>query len=228
MSRPILELSLDRDQEKFIGIVIVGLTKIRYHFLINKGKLMKVLGIVLSLVFSVSVSAGSVEEYFNILSKTKVDFDPDGAVCEQVALLEIEPTYPKSQFSIVNSIEYNEFKTTIGELDLVVFSKDTGQVKAIAEVKCWKSFKGGLKKAKEQRIRFQKHLSRNIVLTGKDGKKYSKEAFKQVERFLTISQEGGISEGFDFELSLNLKELIELRSKLLDCRAQGKCTAVID
>lgn len=188
---------------------------------------MKYASLLLFLVFSfsASVKATTVEEYFTILSKTKADYDPTGAVCEKVAMIEIEPNYPKSQFEIINSLEYGDNKKTIGELDLVVISKDTGMVEAVAEVKCWKSFSGALKKAKDQRNRFLSNLNKKITITDKDQKEYSQNIFKHITKYFTISQDGGASQGFDFELSLDLKELMKLRGLLLDCYAQGKCPA---
>lgn len=164
-----------------------------------------------------------INEYFEILSYEKTDFEPVGAVCERVAVREVEPTYPDANFEIINGIQYDENKTTIGELDVIIFDKSTGNVEAVAEVKCWKSFKGALKKAKDQRKRFLTHLNRNIVLTDKNLKRYSKDKFNHIQKYFSISQSGGVNQGFDFELSLDFKEMMELRKMLLDCRAQGRC-----
>lgn len=164
-----------------------------------------------------------IDEYFEELSYEDTNFEPDGAVCERVAVREVDVLYPKENYTIVNSIQYDDKKTTTGELDLVIFEKSTGLVEAVAEVKCWRSFEGGLKKAKEQRMRFQTYLNRGITITDGNDKRYSKDVFKQIKRFLTISQAGGMNRGYDFELSLDLKELIELRSRLLNCHAEGRC-----
>lgn len=164
-----------------------------------------------------------IDQYFEELSYEDTNFEPDGAVCERVAVREVDVLYPKENYTIVNSIQYDDKKTTIGELDLVIFDKITGLVEAVAEVKCWRSFEGGLKKAKEQRMRFQTYLNRGITITDGNDKRYSKDVFKHIKRFFTISQAGGMNRGYDFELSLDLKELIELRSRLLDCHAEGRC-----
>lgn len=164
-----------------------------------------------------------IDEYFEELSYEDTNFEPDGAVCERVAVREVDVLYPKENFTIINSIQYDDKKTTIGELDLVIFDKSTGLVEAVAEVKCWRSFEGGLKKAKEQRMRFQTYLNRGITITDGNDKRYSKDVFKQIKRYFTISQAGGMNRGYDFELSLDLKELIELRSRLLNCHAEGRC-----
>lgn len=164
-----------------------------------------------------------IQDYFDILSYEKTNFEPDGAVCERVAEREFEKYYPKENYTIINSIHYNDKKTTIGELDLVIFDKQTDLVKAIAEVKCWTNFQSALKKAKDQRIRFQTYLNHGIVISDNDGKRYSKDQFKSVEKYFTISQDGGVNQGFDFELSLTLKEFVELRNRLLICKSEGRC-----
>lgn len=164
-----------------------------------------------------------IDEYFAELSHEKVDFDPSGMVCERVAVREVESLYPSANFEIINSIRYDQNKTTIGELDVVIFDRSTGKVEAVAEVKCWTSFSGALKKAKNQRMRFLTHLNKNIDIFDKNGKRYSKELFKNIQKYFSISQAGGVNQGFDFELSLTYKELMELRSRLLDCKAQGRC-----
>lgn len=164
-----------------------------------------------------------IDEYFELLSYEKTDFEPVGAVCERVAVREVEPSYPSSNYEIKNGIQYDEHKTTIGELDVVVFNKLTGKVEAVAEVKCWRSFPGALKKAKEQRMRFLTYLNKNIVITDKEQNKYSKNDFNNIQKYFSISQDGGVNQGFDFELSLDFKELMELRKRLLDCHAEGRC-----
>lgn len=165
----------------------------------------------------------SVDEYFETLSYDKVDFEPQGMVCERVAIREVESLYPSANYDIINSIRYDDKKTTIGELDVVVIDKSTNKVEAVAEVKCWRSFNGALKKAKEQRMRFLTYLNRSITIEDKDGKHYSKDQFKNIQKYFSISQSGGVNQGFDFELSLDFKELMLLRGKLLDCKAQGRC-----
>jgi len=164
-----------------------------------------------------------IDEYFEVLSYEKTDFEPTGTVCERVAVREVESLYPSSNYDIKNSIQYDEHKTTVGELDVVIFNKDSHKVEAVAEVKCWRSFQGALKKAKEQRMRFLTYLNKNIVITDKDNKVYSKDVFKNIQKYFSISQDGGVNQGFDFELSLDFNELMELRKRLLDCRAQGRC-----
>lgn len=164
-----------------------------------------------------------IQKYFDILKNESTDFEPTGAVCERVAVRELVAEYPADKYFIKNGIQYDERNMTIGELDVVVFDKATGMVEAVAEVKCWKSFEGARKKAKEQRMRFQTYLNKNIVIYDNEGKKYLKNQFALVRRYFAISQFGGVGQGFDVELPLDFKEMMELRKRLLDCRAFKNC-----
>ncbi len=164
-----------------------------------------------------------IQKYFDILKNESTDFEPTGAVCERVAVRELVNDYPADKFFIKNGIQYDERNMTIGELDVVIFDKATGLVEAVAEVKCWRSFEGARKKAKEQRMRFQTYLNKNIVIYDDEGKKYPKNQFALVRRYFSISQQGGVGQGFDFELTLDFKEMMELRKRLLDCRAFKNC-----
>ena len=164
-----------------------------------------------------------IQKYFDILKSESTDFEPTGAVCERVAVRELVAEYPADKYFIKNGIQYDERNMTIGELDVVVFDKATGMVEAVAEVKCWKSFEGARKKAKEQRMRFQTYLNKNIVIYDDEGKKYQKNQFALVRRYFAISQFGGVGQGFDVELPLDFKEMMELRKRLLDCRAFKNC-----
>lgn len=164
-----------------------------------------------------------IQKYFDILKNESTDFEPTGAVCERVAVRELVAEYPADKYFIKNGIQYDERNMTIGELDVVVFDKATGMVEAVAEVKCWKSFEGARKKAKEQRMRFQTYLNKNIVIYDNEGKKYPKNQFALVRRYFAISQFGGVGQGFDVELPLDFKEMMELRKRLLDCRAFKNC-----
>lgn len=162
------------------------------------------------------------DELFERLATVKVNFDPAGTVCEQVALIEFEERFPKDKYDMTVSIEYGN-KEAIGELDVVVFDKKTKIVDTIAEVKCWKSMEGGLKKARSQRMRFQAGVKRNIKLWDKNKTQYQRSQFENVREYLTVGQKGALEHGYDVELSLDLKDLMRLRDRMLDCYSEKKC-----
>lgn len=179
--------------------------------------------LLLTLSFTASASDEQrIDELFERLATVKVNFDPTGTVCEQVALIEFEERFPKDKYDMTVSIEYGN-KEAIGELDVIVFDKKTKLVDTVAEVKCWKSLEGGLRKARSQRLRFQSSLHRNIKLWDKNKKQYPKTQFENIREFLTVGQKGATSHGYDVELSLNLKDLMHLRDRLLDCYSMKEC-----
>lgn len=170
------------------------------------------------------------DDDFAKLKDTGHNFEPDGAVCEDIARLRFEEKYPEPEYSILTGIEYSDNKSglTIGELDIVVFNNQTHKVVVSGEVKCWKSPKNGFKKAKEQRQRFQNNISSNKSLSftwlDHPNVKLTKEQFTQIEQYLYIGPRDTKEYGFDFELDYDLKELMNLRKELLNCQSFGDCT----
>lgn len=199
----------------------------------SKVRLMKITILILlslslsfSSLFAKEKHNSRIDELFEILSYQPNSFDPTGAVCERVAEIELLAQYPASNYKIISGIEYQNKVETIGELDLVILDLQTNRVETVYEVKCWKSYKNGLRKAREQRLRFVNQLNYDIKIIDKNKNTYSKEIFSQIREFQTVSQLGGVQEGFDVELSLDLKDLMKLRSRLLDCYAVAKCPRI--
>jgi hypothetical protein len=52
---------------------------------------------------------------------------------------------------------------------------------------------------------------------------YTKDQFSHIERYLSISQQGGESAGFDIALDYTLDELMALRETLIVCQQKGEC-----
>lgn len=180
-------------------------------------------------LLSLECFAGLAED-FNQLKYSGQNFEPDGTICEEIARLRFQEKYPQPAYSVITGVEYSDNKTglTIGELDLVVLNNQSHEAVAIGEVKCWKSLKGGLKKAKEQRQRFQNNMSSKKSLTfswlDDANVKMYKSQFDEVEQFFFVGPQGSKEFGFDYELDYSLSELMDLRSELLNCQTYGDCT----
>ncbi len=183
--------------------------------------------LILSLVFvSASAFAGDLEAAFTALQDSKVNYEPDGAICEQLAILKARAAYPESTYDIMNGIEYDTGGETVGELDLVILEKQTHKVVLLQEVKCWKSFQGGLDKARAQKQRFIWNLTKftsKIKFTSYNQGPLRAEDFPNEFPFVFVSQAGGLKYGFDQELDFTLSEVKQLRSKLLKCQEYGPC-----
>ena len=175
-----------------------------------------------SLVFSVSGYAAPLNELFEELRDTGMNYEVVGAVCEQVARIELYKTYPESEYEIINGIEYGDNTRTIGELDVVIFNKTTQQAVLVGEVKCWKDLSAAREKALDQRQRFIKSLKRNIDLHDQDND-YDKSQFKNVQKFVSIAPKGSTIAGFEIDMENTLSELMELRKMMMDCQRKGEC-----
>lgn len=185
------------------------------------------LTLILSLVFvSTSSFAGDMQAAFAALQDSRVNYEPDGAICEQLAVLKARTSYAREDYDIINGIEYDIGAQTLGELDLVVLEKQSRKVVLIEEVKCWKSFGGGLDKAKAQKDRFLWNLNKfdyKIHFSPNGNEPITYKNFQNVFPFITVSQAGGVKYGFDQELDFSLSEAKKLRSMLLKCQEYGPC-----
>ncbi|MBX2993311.1 MAG: hypothetical protein KF681_00755 [Bdellovibrionaceae bacterium] len=173
--------------------------------------------------FSAVASAIPVNVLYEELKESGAHYEVIGMVCEKVAIIELAKVYPAKDFEIVNGISYGDGQRTIGELDVVIFDRRSNDAVLVGEVKCWKSFSGGRSKAMDQRRRFQSHINKRIEMVDGDHKQYNSRQFRNVQKFVAISQKGGRAAGFDLELENSLNELMDLRGQLMKCQDQGRC-----
>jgi hypothetical protein len=171
-----------------------------------------------------SARAASKEALFESLKDSGEKYSIIGTVCEQAAKLDFQREYPAPSFQIETGISYGNGDRTIGELDVIVFDADQRAV-LVAEVKCWKSFSGALKKAADQRKRFRSNLSSGTELQFSDKARHAHRTadFRDLTKFVTVAQSGGAASGFDRELAYSLEDLMDVRARLVACQAQGSC-----
>lgn len=179
---------------------------------------------VVLVLLSVSASAAPLQDLFEQLRDSGLNYEVVGTVCEQVSRLELQKTYPPAEFEIINGIEYGDLTRTIGELDVVVFQKSTKKAVLVGEVKCWKDNNAAIEKAHDQRKRFQKSLSKNIDLHTYDTD-FDKSQFNQVQKYVAIAPKGSKDYGFEMDMENSLSELMQLRKMLINCQSQGQCAA---
>lgn len=170
--------------------------------------------------------ADTLDFLFEDLRDSGENYQVDGAICEQVAKLDIQREYPQPHYKVVTGIAYSSQSHVIGELDLVVFNSHSGKAALISEVKCWKNLGGALKKVREQRRRFLSSLNSPAPLeffSIKDHTLYDRTQFESDAQFISISQYGGRAEGFDRTLEFDLEQMNELRNRLMACQARNEC-----
>jgi len=163
---------------------------------------------------------------FEQLKQSAVSYENNGAICEQVTRLKLQERFPELGFRIETGIVYSDDRRTIGELDVVVFRKLDGQAILIAEVKCWKNLRSAIKKAHDQRARFQSVIQQGVPVDFHSAKdRFDSDQFSGSPEFIAVSQKGGESAGFDMGLDFTLNELMTLRSWLLKCQADRECAS---
>lgn len=161
---------------------------------------------------------------FNKLKNSGINYQVDGVICEQVAKIELNDEYPSDRYNIENGIVYGDQNRTIGELDVVVLEKMTGEAVLVAEVKCWNDLDGALAKARNQQNRFKKTIQgRGSIHIRNENGTYNRKQFENTHQYIAISQSGGKSAGFEMELENSLESLRELRTQLMACQARGEC-----
>jgi hypothetical protein len=149
-----------------------------------------------------------------------------GTICEQIARLDFQHEYPAPRYRVETGIAYAVSNQVIGELDVVIFDTQSRKALMMVEVKCWSDLRDALKKARSQIRRFQSYIQSNQkveLYSTKTHRYYDQEQFKEISAFLTLSQLGGKSEGFDRTLEFTLSETRELRDRMMDCQAQRQC-----
>lgn len=183
-------------------------------------------GILVQAFFGISFSSAiEVGKAFEELRDSGENYEIIGTVCEQVARLEMQRRYAQREYQVTTGIRYFDQTRTIGELDLVVIDRFTNRAVLIGEVKCWHNLNGALRKAKEQRARFLGVLKsgKPVEFEGPEGKSFAWNQFVDSKEFISVSQNGGQSVGFDYELEGSLEELMDLRLRLIECQNQGLC-----
>lgn len=179
-----------------------------------------------AVLFSLTAFAGLEEDYLAIKDSGR-SLEPQGAICEEVAKLRFQEKYPEPMFSVITGISYSEKFGTLGELDIIVFDNQTDSAVAVSEVKCWKNQKQGLEKAIDQRLRFINniHSGKNLKFKWEfdETKAFTKGQFLNIKSFTSIGQKGAVEAGYDEELEYTLKELMQLRSRILRCQDLEGC-----
>jgi hypothetical protein len=186
--------------------------------LLKKIITISILSLCLSGLASIA-TAGIVEEYFDILKNIPADYSTRGAVCEKVAILELEETWGRNDYTILNGVAYADGHRRIGELDIVILRKSDDEAVLIGEVKCSTAYGATLERAKEQLGRFYDfictdHEEYQIYFEDNPSINFTKYNFNEDPEFITISQRKSIYHGFDVELKISLSQVEHLRQML--------------
>jgi hypothetical protein len=189
------------------------------------GGFMRVFVFIAALLVS-PMGFASWSEDFQEIKNTPRNYTDAGAICEELAKVQFEKEYNKKDFEVVVGIAYGDGQRTIGELDVVVFDRNSKSAVKVTEVKCWADLSGGLHKAHLQRARFLANIDAKKPIYFKSTatlKSYPQDVFKDVTVFTTLGQKGSVQAGYDAELEYDLNELHRLSSEMIRCQNQGVC-----
>lgn len=179
------------------------------------------------LTFSSSAFATRVDYYFEKLKEVPADYQTFGTTCEYVAQEMLWEQFDKKSYEIKVGIVYRNDQRIIGELDIVIFDRETQEAILIGEVKCRKNLSNAYRHAREQLQRFQDTINHTLdlelYLDSNRSVHYAPDRFDEYPEKLTIAQEGSEQAGFGLALDLNLAEVTELRARLLRCQRKGYC-----
>lgn len=164
--------------------------------------------------------------YVNQLRNISVNYQVEGAICEQVARLELEREYPRAEYRIDVNLTYGLANQVLGELDIVVTARYSDAVVLVGEVKCWTEPGRAQAKGSAQRVRFMDHLQTTPALWVRHENRYLKMSrFDGLRDFILIGPRGTRSHGFERELRLGLADLMDLRRTMMACQKAGECAA---
>jgi len=190
---------------------------------------MKTLLVVLSLLTTLNfgyADNSQINHWYQELKDSEITFHSHGAVCEQIAKIQMADQYPPDEYEITTGIIYGKAGIIIGELDLVVFDK-THEARMVAEVKCKRRVAAARKEAQLQLERFYNKVVDSdlpIVFYGADGEDYDVRQFDEIEKedLKTISQLEG-EPYFEYTVGLNYDEVILLWKRLKRCQTSKHC-----
>jgi hypothetical protein len=159
------------------------------------------------------------DTYYDLIKERPYRFQQVGSIIQALARADFEWRYPPPAYEVLRNLEYQEGSRTLGELDLVVYRRDTTQAVVVAEAKLSGNLKGAAKRAERQLMRFQDALRKGRItrfLCNDDrDRSFGTSHFGEHTSFFRIGNRGALEAGFDFEVDLTREEADDLQERLL-------------
>jgi hypothetical protein len=169
-----------------------------------------------------SVFARTMQDAYDHLKGTLPRGATLGMVCEQLAKWKFSEMYPEPKFDVETGIEYRDTTgRTVGELDLVIFDRRTGNVKLVGETKCKNEHrrKEAKKLASRQlhRLRTFLNLDPNLSFTStiRRGVRYSVEQFYGYIKYAIILPRSETAHSNVNDLDFSLDQIRGLHRRLV-------------
>lgn len=159
------------------------------------------------------------DAYYGLIKDLPFDYGKVGSIVEALAFKHFEVIYPPDQFKIVCNLTYQDARgRTLGELDLAVFEKHTGDAVLVVEAKSGRRIRHAGHQATAQLERFQRHIKAGEV-AGFSASVPLQEPiepaqFKEDAIYARVGGQGALSAGFEFEVDLTREEAGRLQDRL--------------
>lgn len=165
------------------------------------------------------------DQYFNQLKDRAVNYKKIGNILEQLITIQLETQYPAERYEILNGIEYQEEGgRTVGELDVIVFDRKTGNAEMVVEAKLSSNLKSAGKKASSQIKRFRAYLAEGKITKfhyiAHPEREFTVKQFGNV-KIVKIGSSGAPAHGFDSEFDLRRDEADVLQERLLTYKGES-------
>jgi|GEM_PF-5384809 len=150
----------------------------------------------------------------------RFNFHNVGSVVEALGLRGLEREWDTATYEILPGIVYTDAKTgrTIGELDLSVMHKETGDFMMVSEVKTSNNMRGAATKANKQLKRFRDTIASDqdirIQSTAISPIQFTRSQFSNVTQFQKIGSHGALNAGFHWEVDISRAEVDQLHARL--------------
>jgi hypothetical protein len=162
--------------------------------------------------------------YFDQIKDLDFDYGKLGSVGEGLALVQFRAKYADDpNVECFSGLHYEGTDgSTAGELDLIVWRRDTKQALAVYEVKVSDNLEGALHKAHSQLRRFQGHVQSRAITRfnypTEDSRVFRAEQFDGVQTYGVIGSRGAAALGYEVELDVSRAEAAQLQKALLHYR----------
>lgn len=177
-----------------------------------------------SVLTAQALAQTQIDEVFHQLKSNQRSYEDKGAICEEVAKVLLQKDFPAPRFKVEVGIAYGDLDKTIGELDEVIIDTTTNKAVQVIEVKCWTDLNAGREKALDQRARFLKNIrsAKELFFSSTSTQdEFPQEMFEGLTDFRSIGQKGATAAGYDLEFPFTMKELMDLRVRLIRCQSWG-------
>lgn len=131
-----------------------------------------------------------------------------GSILEALVRAKLATSLDPEKFEVKGGIQYADSSgQTLGELDLVIFHKETQDVLVIGEIKLSNNLARAEQRARNQLFRFQQHIANEaIARIWKGNQQWQPQQFENITQYWLCGPLGAVEAGWDIEADLTREE----------------------